>query len=176
MKRIFTLVLALCLVFALAACGGSKTAAGSWQAKVNLADIAGDELGDMAGYFKDVNVDVNLEMRTDKTFTLNIDAASAAPAMKDGMRAYVEDMLGQMGLTAEDYEAQSGKTLDAIIDEALSEFNSGELSQTFSGTYTDEGGKLLLSADDGSTNTGTWEEDVLTLDVETIGQLAFTRK
>ena len=116
MKRIFAFMLVLCMVFALAACGSAKSPAGSWTAKVNLADIAGDSMGEMADYLKDMMVDVNLDMNEDKTFVLKMDANSAIPALKEGMRAYMNDMLTGMGMTAEDYEAAAGASLDDLID------------------------------------------------------------
>ena len=176
MKRFFALMLVLCMVFALAACGSTKSPAGSWTAKVNLVDIAGDELGEMVDYMKEMNVDVNLEMNEDKTFVLKMDAASAMPALKEAMRAYLNDMLSEMGMTAEEYESQSGSSLDALIDEAIAEMDSEDLSETVKGTYTVEGTKLTLTAEDGTVNTGTWDGDTLKLDVSSIGEMAFTRK
>ena len=148
MKRIFAFMLVLCMVFALAACGSAKSPAGSWTAKVNLADIAGDSMGEMADYLKDMMVDVNLDMNEDKTFVLKMDANSAIPALKEGMRAYMNDMLTGMGMTAEDYEAAAGASLDDLIDEAIAEMDPEDLSQTLKGTYTLEGSKLTLTAED----------------------------
>lgn len=176
MKRFFALVLALCLVFALAACGSTSSPAGSWTAKVNLVEVAGDELGEMADYLKDMQVDVNLDMNEDKTFVLQMDAASAIPALKEGMRGYLNDMLSEMGMTAEDYETMSGSSLDALIDEAVAEMDPEDLGETLKGSYTVEGTKLTLTAEDGSLNTGTWDGDTLKLDIDGVGELAFTRK
>ena len=176
MKKYIALLLALVMVFALAACGSTKSPAGSWTAKVNLAEIAGDSMGEMADYLKDMMVDVNLEMNEDKTFVLQLDANSAIPALKEGMRAYMNDMLTGMGMTAEDYEAAAGASLDDLIDEAIAEMDPEDLSETLTGTYTLEGSKLTLTADDGTLNTGTWDGDTLKLDVDEFGQLSFTRK
>ena len=176
MKKLFAFVLALCMVFALAACGSTQSPAGSWTAKVNLMEIAGDELGEMAEYVQDMQVDVNLDLNEDKTFTMKMDAASAIPALKEGMRAYLNDMLSEMGMTAEDYEATAGKSLDALIDEAIAEMDSEDMSETIKGTYKVEGTRLTFTADDGTLNTGTWDGDTLKLDVDDFGQLAFTRK
>ena len=177
MKKIFALLLALSMVFALAACGGGKTCEGTWNASLNLAELAGDELGDMGELFKDINVAVNLDLNKDKSYVLSIDAASALPAIREAVKSYLTKVAEEQGISLEQLEELSGQTLDAMLDEAMQEANFEELSQTFKGTYTEEGGKLTLNPEEagGQINTATWENDTLTMDAggKTI---TFTRK
>ena len=176
MKKFFALLLVLCMIFALAACGG-KNAVGTWQGKVNLAEVAGAELGELKDYMKDANVDFILELKSDNTFTLQMDGTALMPILKDAFRAYLDDMLSSMGMTAADYEAAAGQSVDALIDSALAEMNTDDLNKSISGTYTDDGGKLVLTPNDGSAPVnGSWEKDALTLHDDDIGDIAFTRK
>jgi uncharacterized lipoprotein YehR (DUF1307 family) len=176
MKKFFALLLVVCLVFALAGCGGSKSPAGTWQAKINLAEVAGDELAELKDYLKDANVDLALEMREDKTYTLSMDGTALKPVLKDAFRAYLNDMLTQMGMTAEDFESLSGQSIDAMIDEALEQMDTSELNKSVNGTYTEDGGKVTLTPESGTVLSGTWEGDTLTLHDDDLGDIAFTRK
>ena len=176
MKKFFALLLVLCMVFALVGCGGGKSVAGTWQSKVSLVEVAGDELAELKDYMADANVDFVLEMKADKTFTMSMDATTMMPVLKDAFRAYLDDMLGQMGFTAADYEAMTGQSVDAMIDETLAGMGD-DLNKTFTGTYTEDGGKLVLNSDDGSKPIeGSWEGDTLTLHDDDIGDIAFARK
>ena len=174
MKKIFALLLALSMVFVLAACGGSETAAGTWNAKLNLAEIAGEEMGDMADLFKDVNVDVVLDMKSDNTFTLTMDAASAMSALKDAVRAMVPQLLEQYNMTEDDLAA-AGMSVDDLIDQVAGEMDISELTQTISGTYKDEKGSLTFTPSEGTSFKGTWSGKTLTVDEDSI-KIEFTRK
>ena len=176
MKKAFAFLLALCLVFSLAACGASKTEEGIWQGKIDLKAVAGDELGEMADYLQSADVDVILELKADKSFDLKMDASAMLPVLKDAMRAYMEDMLASMGMSVEDFEAAYGQSLDAMIDAAVQEMNTDDLNQNISGTYTEDNGKLVLTPASGSVVNGAWSGDSLTLQEDGIGDITFARK
>lgn len=175
MKKIFALLLALCLLPAMAACGGAgKTVVGTWNSKVDLKEYLGSELGEMGDYLQSVDVEMKLVMNENKTFVMELDATAVIPAMKDAMMSYMTDMLDSMGMTADQFEAAYGSSLEAVVEETIQEMDTTGLNETISGTYTEENGKLILSAN-GTDNTGSWEDDELSLDLDDYGQLTFTR-
>lgn len=162
MKKFFALLLALSMIFALAACGGAKTPAGNWVGTINFAELVGEEIPEDYEMFKNLNLDVILELKSDNTFSLAIDGEKAMPAMREAMAAFLNTMLEQQGLTAEDFEAMSGQTVDALIDEGMKELDFTEMSTT--GTYTEEKGALVLTEKNGTEYKGSWEKDTLSLD------------
>lgn len=185
MKKIAALLLALCMIFALAACSSAsqasaptpepKTIVGAWNAKLNFVEFAGEDLGDMAEIFKDINFDMVLEMKEDKTFSMAMDATSAMPALKEAFSTYLTKMIEAEGMTVEQFEELSGGTLDQLIEEALGELDFSEMDVSSSGTYTEENGKLVLTEENGSAMEGSWSEDTLTLNADG-RQISFTRK
>ncbi len=152
------------------------TPAGTWYAQINLAEVAGDELGELAAYLGDANVDLILELKDDNSFTLQMDGTAMLPVLKDAFRAYLNDMLSSMGMTAADYEAAAGQSLDVLIDEALAELDISDLNKSVTGTYTEADGSLTLSPLLGTPLRGSWEGDSLTLTDDDIGLIRFTRR
>lgn len=149
---------------------------GTWVGKINLAEAAGQQLGELAPYLADANVELVLELREDNSFTLTLDATVIMPLLKDAFLAYLNDMLSDLGMTAEDFEAMTGQSLDALIDEALAEMDTESLIQNISGTYTVDGEALVLSASGSIPINGTWEGDKLVLHEGDLGDIAFTRR
>jgi outer membrane protein assembly factor BamD (BamD/ComL family) len=152
------------------------TPTGTWYAQINLAEVAGDELGELAAYLGDANVDLILELKDDNSFTLQMDGTALLPVLKDAFRAYLNDMLSSMGMTAADYEAAAGQSVDALIDEALAELDISELNESVSGTYTDADGSLTLSPFLGTPLRGSWEGDDMVLYDDDLGAIRFTRR
>ena len=140
-----------------------------------MADIAGEELGDMGEMFKDVNIDMVLEMKENKTFTMGIDTGTALPALKEAMIAYIKQTVEAEGKTLEQYEEEKGQTVDQMTDEALQDIDFSDAGVNSAGTYTEENGKLVLTQEDGSTIEGNWFDDTLNL-VADNQQISFTRK
>ena len=178
MKRSFALLLLLCIALALAACGSSERPVGNWTAQVMLFEIAGDDLYDMAEMapaLADLTVDIDLALRGDETFLLTVDGSSSEATVNEALRAYLDEKMGEMGLTAEEYEEITGKPLETVMDEFSQNVNLEELVM-IKGSYTQEGTTLILTAEDGSIYYGTWEGDTLRLDMSGYGQLSFTRR
>lgn len=175
MKKFFTLLLALCLVLSLTACGGpNKTAAGTWNSKLDLRDLVGDELDEILNYLESTDVEVTFVMKEDKTFTMTVDGSEVASAVKAAATAFFVDLLDSLGITQAQYEAITGKSLESMIGEAVGIINDEVLRRTVTGTYKDERGSLTLSAKSFSAR-GSWEGDLLSLTVPGIGKMLFTR-
>ena len=206
MKKYFALLLALCMIFALAACSSpkaaqntdgtanetanettnettnetapetapeAKTVVGTWEGSISIADVAGEEIPEGYEAFKSINLDMVLELKSDNSFSIAIDGEKAKPAMREAMASIVNTMLEQQGMTPEQFEEASGQTVDSLIEEGMAELDFSDL--TYSGTYTEENGKLLLNREDKDPMEGTWAEDTLSLDLEGV-KVDFTRK
>ena len=175
MKKAFALLLALCLVLSLAACGGqSKTAAGTWKSKLDLKDLVSDKLDEILDRLEKTDMEVTLVLHEDKTFLLTMDGTGVADAVKDAAAAFFAEVLDSLGICQEQYEQISGKSLETMIEEAAGKINTEILSQGVTGTYTEEKGTLLLKAK-GFSARGSWEGDVLSLNASGVGKMTFTR-
>lgn len=179
MKKRISLALALVLLFALCACGApaaKKAVAGTWEGAMDMTDSLSAEMGELAQYLPEAKVTVRLEMAEDGTFTLVVDGSSMLPAMREAVRAYLENYCAQAGLNLADMAAASGMSVDELIDAAMADVDTEELTNSSTGTYTDDNGTLTLQFDGGIAREGTWVEDTLTLPVEQLGDITFTRK
>lgn len=175
MKKAFALLLALVMVFALCACGASKTVVGNWEAQVDVAKAMGDELGEFAQYMTEAKIAVRLNMKEDNTFEMVLDGSTMLPAMRDAIKAYLEDYCTQSGMSLDDLASMTGMTVDQIIDMVIDEVDTSELTNSSTGTYSVDKNTVTLNFDEGTSRNGTWEGDSLTLPVEELGEITFTR-
>ena len=175
MKKLFALLLALCLCLSLAGCGGqTQSAAGTWKSKLDLKRLVGERLGEILDHLKSTDVSVTLVLHEDKSFHLTVDGTGVAAAVQEAATAYFTGLLDSLGLSQEQYEQISGKSLETMIEEAVGKIDQEVLSRDVTGTYTEEKGSLVLKAKCLSAR-GSWEGDVLTLTVAGIGKMTFTR-
>lgn len=162
--RVLSLVMILAMLFVLGGCGGSDAdkLVGTWTTALDLTELLNDEIaaGDetMAAYVqvKDFTLNMTVTFKEDGTYTMGIDEASMTAAMegvlaalKDGMYDYFEDVLAEAGLnmTVDELLAESGISMDELMDEAFSEAMKedmfGDLSSQ--GNFEVKDGKLFLS-------------------------------
>ena len=175
MKRFLPLLLALCLCLSLAACGGqSKTAVGTWNARLSIKRLVGEGLGQILDHLKTTDVKVTLELHEDKSFLVTVDGSGVASAVQEAATAYFTGLLDSLGLTQEQYEQICGKSLETMIEEAVGKIDQGVLSRDVTGTYTEEKGSLVFKSN-GFSARGSWEDDLLTLTVIGVGKMTFTR-
>ena len=175
MKKPFALLLALCLCLSLAACGGqSKPAAGTWKSRLELKDLVSDKMVDILDHLEKTDLEVTLVLQEDKTFRLTVDGTGVADAVKEAATAFFAELLDSLGVSPEQYEQISGKSLETMIEEAVGKIDQEVLSRDVTGTYTEEKGSLVLQAK-GLSARGSREGDVLTLTIAGIGKMTFTR-
>ena len=177
MKKTIYLRLVLLQVFAHCACGSSKTVVGTWTGKMDATKFFEEEadFADYAPYMKDANFDLRLEMKENNTFVLVMDATSLKPAIRDAFEAYLDNFCQEQGMTREDFAAAAGQTIDQLLDSAMEEFDPAEINQTINGTYSNAKGMLTCNYDDGTSSTGSWEGDTLTLSEPGVGDINFAR-
>ena len=147
---------------------------GTWTGCVKLVDVLGDDQEELAEYFGDLNMDLILELRSDNSFILALDAASMLPGMKVAMMSYMEALMKENGISAEDLEKATGQTLDELVNEAIAEMDMDELNESLTGTYTEKDGQITLKSNDGE-DKGSWSGNSLTIEVENMGKLEFIR-
>ncbi|MBR3473967.1 MAG: hypothetical protein IKH34_02745 [Oscillospiraceae bacterium] len=155
MKKLIALLLILTMAFTLAGCVG-KSAVGVWTAKVKVSDLSDGSLGPLDSLLQDLSVDLTLELRKDKTFTMTMDASEALAAKKESLISYIKLIPG----------------LDeSTLDQAIASMN-----QSVNGTYVEDDGKLIFRPDEvGLALNGSWSGKTLTL--EAVGkQIEFARK
>ncbi len=203
MKKLFALILALCMIFALAACSSPKlvqapdgaapasapekapepapapkTAVGTWEGKVDFSTILADQLEEepeMAVMLDGVSAKMILELKEDGNFTFSMDMSDSKDALRENVKKYFLDYLETNGMTAEQFEEMSGQSLDQMIEAMVGELDAPDPEMNFAGTYTEEAGKVLLNREDKEPLEGTWAEDTLSLDLEGV-KVDFARK
>ena len=172
--KLIALVLALALVLSLTACAGKASIVGTWKYNLDfqkLMEASGElsaegnednkELADaMIKLFEGLNMVLVLDLKEDKSFTLSTDEASlkaAAEKMKERIPDRLKTMFGgEEGLNA--MLETSGQTMDDITESFAEQFSVDDMKlEATKGTYTYEEGKLVLTSEDGETETMTVE-------------------
>lgn len=148
-KRIAALLLALCMVFALCACGGNdggkdkdkdedkvekKTDAeiivGSWVTTLDMTALleeleGGDDLAQLLMYFDFSTVEIVLTASFDEKgnydLAFSVDEAEMKLMFRNGMEKMLNDMLVGSGYTIDDVAAAEGMTKDAYLDAMVDE-------------------------------------------------------
>ena len=164
MKKVLSLTMVVVMLASImvlfTACGGDKaTFVGKWNAEIDMAKILNEQLN-AAGTFgeielSDISVVMNFEFNDDDTYAISLDEASAeemAESLKGQLKPIMEDMMAAMledtGVTLEDYLAETGTDLDAMMEES---FDVAALTESFGdmkGQYLVQDGKLYTSDDE----------------------------
>lgn len=172
--KILALVLVLALALTLAACGSKSSSSdsivGTWKCELDfdkiLAEMPKDASTDasmldtMTKCFEGLSMTIILDLQADNTFTLCTDEKTMTE-VSGTLAERLPDLLGDLvaamvGMTREEYEAalaEQGMTMGDALAEFGDMFDPDSMldSMTFpakTGTYTYEGGKLTLTADD----------------------------
>lgn len=170
-KRILSLALALAMALtcaaALTGCGGgsdAKDLIGDWQTEIDMTSLLTEELSDseFSDYLtlEGFVVKVDFSLREDNTYSLSLNSDSMVQAvegmkggLRDGMRAYLSDMMAAQGLDGEtDLDsllALAGIDIDALIDEALAadDIANAAAESLQEGKYIVKAGKIFVSDD-----------------------------
>ncbi len=147
---------------------------GKWVAGLKLLDFLGEEDEELKALLGDMEMQVVLELRSDETFTMSMDAEEIMPALRLALRSYLETSLAESGIDAETLFAMTGQSLDDLLDDALAEsMDSSEMSYAISGTYKVEGQEIVLTAENNNDTKGTLKGSSLAFDVEDFGELTF---
>ena len=167
MMKFLSLALVLMLVLSLAACSGKSTIDNTWKYDLDFAkamSMSGEdeEIPDeFKDAFKDITVQVVMDLKADGTYTLGVDeesAKAAVPKMVDAMKAVLPDLLKTMFGEDTDIDAllaQQNMTMDDVLKQFTEELDADELTEELTksaekGTYTFEEGKLTLTPEEGN--------------------------
>ncbi len=190
MKKFLALVLsAVLLVSVLAACGGKEAASGdslegTWRTEIDMAEMINEQMAASGmGEFvniSDFSITMVMDIKGDGTYAMTVDKDALAGSMegvkedmKNGVTAYMENMLKEQGLdmSVEDAMAASGTSLDDMVDQAFSEEAMDEMTAGLhiEGQYKAEDGKFYTSgsvdeAPSDNYESYTLDGDTLTLD------------
>ncbi len=176
MKKLFTLILALCLILALTACGGAKAAlAGTWTGTVDAARYILEDNPEMKDYLKAAPVAITLELTADGKYTLTSDGTTMLPDFKQALRSYLEATCEEQGITVEQLEDAVKMTLDEYIDSYFEDVDMSDLNETVSGLYTATDGKITFDPGNPNQVDGTWSGDSMSFTID-IGEVTLTRK
>jgi hypothetical protein len=176
MKKIFALILALCMIAALTACGSAKNAvAGTWTGTVDATDFILKDNPEVDGYLKSAPVAIVLELTADGKYTINTDASTIIPPFKEALRSYLVAYCEQEGVTVEQLEEAVKMTLDEYIDSAFEDMDMSALNESVSGVYTATDSTITF--DPGRTDQvqGTWAGNTMSFTID-IGNVTLTRK
>ena len=146
---------------------------GIWVSDVDLMSFIGEGDEELGALLEGINVQINLELRSDDTFTLAVDAEALIPALRVVMLGYFEQYLAESGITAEELEQMTGQTLDQMVDELLGEMDMDEYASAISGTYEVKDDQIFLKADNTNTETGTLQGGKIIFSTEEYGDLCF---
>lgn len=167
MGKVFSWILgAALLASVLAACGSKAPVSedgleGSWSAGIDLA--AAVNRGMVASGMSEVmqvqelDLALVLELRSDGTYTMGVDAKALDQSLKD-LKEQLKERLTQHfaqvipGVDAAGALAQSGMSMDALVDQA---FDLGAVTGAvnMTGRYKADNGGLYLSVDPGAEPT-----------------------
>ena len=140
MKRLFAVILSLCMIFALTGCGASVV--GTWTGRGDAVDSLSQQIDpELAAYITTVPYDVTINIDKDGTYTYIFDLSPAMPELKTAIRNYLEDYIVSSGYTVEFFESAVGMTLDEYVEDAAKDMTSTESG---GGSYTFEKGVLTL--------------------------------
>ena len=147
---------------------------GIWTAYLDVDQVMGDQMDGMEEYFEGVQMEVQLELRSDDSFTLSVDGSTMIPAMTVAVRAYLEQYLEQSGLSVETLEAMTGQSFDELLDEALANMDTEELFHSMSGSYELKDGELTLKVDGSDSQAAKLSGNTITFAIDELGELTFT--
>lgn len=153
MRRIIALTLAFVMLLAFSACGKAEDAIkGTWKTEIQMGKVlnamgtssAEDYVADIV---KGITVGITLTLKEDNTFTLQIDANKLQEdfkaAMKEKLPAILAEKLGMTEEALMEALASQNKTVDDLVDQAMSGDNMFKVNNA-NGTYKYEEGKLFL--------------------------------
>ena len=176
MKKLFALLLTLCMILALTACGGAKAAlAGTWTGTVDAAQYILEDNPEMKDYLKAAPVAITLELTADGKYTLTSDGTTMLPDFKQALRSYLEATCEEQGITVEQLEDAVKMTLDEYIDSYFEDVDMSDLNETVSGLYTATDGKITFDPGNPNQVDGTWSGDSMSFTID-IGEVTLTRK
>lgn len=188
LKKVAAILLVVCMVFSLAACGGdAKKLVGSWKAEIEFGDIMDKALKEVpegvdADALAEIKITIEMTLDDDGEGKVSIDKKALAKDMQEVMvdlmkKQFEAAMIAQTGLTKAQIEAQSGMTMDQLLEQSLGttvekkvqelvdeqmEDNEELLDRSFD--YEIEDGKLVI---DDEEHDYELDEDELTLTGET---------
>lgn len=181
MKKVFALLLALVMMFALAGCK-EESVVGTWKADIDitdaletslvdtLVDSLGVEIPESEETLSPVTMRLYMKLNEDNTYVVTIDGEHLLNGMDVMLHEIVDIYLveamyitgEQSGVSREDldtsFESKYGMSIkDYLVSsiekmDLLSELDISEL-QDITGKYKLEGGKLYFDDDEGSTYT-----------------------
>ncbi len=167
MKKLFALLLAMIMVFALCACsdsdaGEEKTIVGEWTTKIDIADILvqcpgfdtlDEDLQEIV-MPKKVMAKLTFEFEEDGTASMTMHGKDAVEKWldqaADNLTDYMENIVKEQGGSMEAVEDFYGMSLDEYFAELLEEAVedvADTLDVSSEGEYKLEGDKLYLGSD-----------------------------
>ena len=193
MKKMISILMALVLVLALAACGGTgstqngavgstgavatpeptpATIYGTWEGTLDMTDKLIEEVDDeaFAKYLKSFPMIVTVTFNEDNTCHLVADGTGAADNLKDAMSQYLVDMVKEqtgMEMSLEEIEQLAGFSVSDYVDEMIQ-----DLLTTADETYTLDGNHFVLS----NSGDGEFNGDVMVLHADDLGDITLNRK
>ena len=113
---------------------------------------------------------ITMEMREDGSYLMSLDASPMLPALRAAMYGYIEQLCKDNGISVEDYEESTGKTLEETVDEALEAFDLNDINQTVEGVYEEANGQVIWDKGAGETR-GLYTGDTLVFSLESFGEV-----
>lgn len=192
MKKLFALLLALCMMMALCACGGSsETIIGSWEGTMDMAQMLVEEVDpgvqqslgtsiSFGDYLKKMPCKFLAEFKADGTYSYQLDGSDSRDLLKTATYDYYYAILTELlGAEPTDDELVSvlGMSLDDYAGQIADQSLDGLKSQgTTSGTFKIDGNKILYNGSSDNYETFTLSGNTLTIHVDGLGDVVFNRK
>ncbi len=195
MKKKIAMILALVIVASMALVGCGKggndkdALVGVWSGYIDITDTVNDEF--MAGLgedaeglegYKDLKLQVTLDLKADQTYTLTVEKDSVEQFMeqvksqtKGILMAYMEKMLKDMGadMTPEEALEAAGISVDELIEQTFgsSGMDIEDMAVNVGGNYLAKDGEIHLAdgkdkPEDVVPNPYTLKGDTLTIEAD----------
>ena len=178
MKKAVFLVLALALLFSLAACGSPAPVVGTWQGPIYIKQDLVAEAPELDAYLDSALIQVDLELSSRGSYTYSFSGSGIADEMRAAVRAYFEDVAASNGMSVSDLEEAMGSSLDDFLDEVLAEADFGSLDDEGGGFYKYSDGTLIMDPNTEDELSGRYDSgsDVILLPIQDYGEVTLYRK
>lgn len=151
---------------------------GTWIAMLNMKDTivqTDPEWAEALSSVPIIPLYVVLEMKADGSYTMRMDASAIVPALREAMRAYIEEVCKQSNITQEQFEEQAGMSVDEVLAAATDGMDLSSVNEkTLEGTYTLNGSDLTLDPGQQETVVA-FGAGLIVIPMDEQGELLFTR-
>ena len=85
-----------------------------WVGTMDIKPFIEEAEPELGALLESAPMSITMEMREDGSYLMSLDASPMLPALRAAMYGYIEQLCKDNGISVEDYEESTGKTLEEI--------------------------------------------------------------